>query len=331
MADGMNQPGPEDGEADAAQAFEALRAEVGALRRGVELLYRQLRDGLGAAAPVDYSPTLGGMAKSLQALEGRLRAIEGKPALELTPARFEDGIRTAGHWAGEQGRAAMQAVTTELVEARREFQDVLAGARTRREQQMWVITAAALGVVAGVLVWYLAAALLPCVNGAPDCGVGGRWGPVGGRSGADAGGEHDGAGGGCAAPRAAAGADRAAGRASGDDGADGGGTGAGRGSGVEVRRTLPVVGISDAQWLQRLHAYSLLQPKSVARRSRRGNTPREPAEPRILRCTNKQTCWCPEKDLAADTHNAQRFQWGSWSARASGKVSLTGHQPCFGL
>ena len=179
MADGMNQPGPEDGEADAAQAFEALRAEVAALRRGMELLYRQMRDGQGVAAPVDYSPTLGGMAKTLQMLEGRLRAIEGKPALELTPARFEDGIRTAGHWAGEQGRAAMQTVVTALVEAKREFEGVLAGARTRREQQAWIGATALVSAMAGVLLWFMAVALLPWGMGhklvAMLVHTGGRW------------------------------------------------------------------------------------------------------------------------------------------------------------
>lgn len=149
-------------------------------------------DGQDTAA-VDCSPTLGGMADTLQALEGRLRAIEGKPALELTPARFEDGIRMAVHWAGEQGRAAMQAVVTELVEARREFQGVLARARTRREQQTWVITAAALGVVGacwcGTWQWR-------CCRGAweRDCGVGGRRRTVGSRADADTGGKPGGMG-----------------------------------------------------------------------------------------------------------------------------------------
>lgn len=170
--------GEEDG-ADAAAAFEALRAEVAALRRGVELVYRQgSQKDQEAAAPVDYSPTLGVIAKGLQAVEGRLASIEGKPALELTPARFEAEIRSAGHWAGEQGVSAVRMAASALDEARRKFEGVLAGARTAREQRAWVGTAAVLGLMVGALLWFLAAMLLPWGAGhwlAATLVGGGRW------------------------------------------------------------------------------------------------------------------------------------------------------------
>ena len=96
---GMERRGPAEDAGDeggAEQAFEALRAEVAALRRGVELVYRQgSQKDQEAAAPVDYSPTLGVIAKGLQGIEGRLAVIEGKPGLELTPARFEAEIARA--------------------------------------------------------------------------------------------------------------------------------------------------------------------------------------------------------------------------------------------
>jgi len=183
MADGMERQGPgqeqEDGEADAAGAFEALRAEVAALRRGVELIYRQQQQQAAGAASVDYSPTLGGMAKTLQAVEGRLQVIEGKPAMALTPARFEADIRAAGHWAGEQGGSAVRAAVAALEAAKRELEGVLARARTRREQRAWVGVTAVLGVLGGVLLWFMAAALLPWGVGhrlaAALVDTGGRW------------------------------------------------------------------------------------------------------------------------------------------------------------
>ena len=171
--------GEEEDGADAAAAFEALRAEVAALRRGVELVYRQggQRDQ-EALAPVDYSPTLGVIAKGLQGVEGRLAAIEGKPMLELTPARFEADIRSAGHWASEQGTAAVRLAASALDEARRELDGVLSGARDAREQRVWVGTAAALGLMAGSVLWLLAAAVLPWGMGnwlAATLVGGGRW------------------------------------------------------------------------------------------------------------------------------------------------------------
>ena len=154
---------------------------MAALRRGVELIYKQRQDAAGAAGPalVDYSPTLGGMARTLQAVEGRLQAIEGKPAMALTPARFEADIRAAGHWAGEQGALAVRVAAAALREAKQEFAGVLAGARARRRRQVRVSNAAVFGVLGGVLLWFMAAAFLPWGAGhrlaAALVSTGGRW------------------------------------------------------------------------------------------------------------------------------------------------------------
>ena len=162
MADGMPGREPDEGEADAAQAFEALRGEVAALRLGVELLHHQGQQAAASApAAVDYSPTLGAMAKELEAVEARLKVIEGKPALGLTPSTFKEDIWQAGLKASEQSVTIMQAVKSSFENASKEFKDVLAGARARREQDVWVSTAALLGVMVGVLLWFMAAALLP--------------------------------------------------------------------------------------------------------------------------------------------------------------------------
>jgi hypothetical protein len=84
-----------DDEADtggAERAFEALRAEVAALRQTVE---RQ-------AAP-DYALTLGAIAKELQAVGARLEAIEASPQLQATPADVVLQIRQeAGRLAESQ-------------------------------------------------------------------------------------------------------------------------------------------------------------------------------------------------------------------------------------
>jgi Family of unknown function (DUF6118) len=183
MADGMARQGPgheDSGEGDAAVAFEALRAEVAALRRGVELIYRGQQEAAGAAGPaaVDYSPTLGGMAKTLHAVEGRLQAIEGKPAMALTPARFEADIQAAGSMAGTLSTLSVRDAASVLEGAKREFQGVLAGARARREQQAWVGMAAVLGLMGGALLWFVAA-MLPWGVGhrlaAMLVDTGGRW------------------------------------------------------------------------------------------------------------------------------------------------------------
>src|SRR5215475_13861516 len=79
----------------AERAFEALRAEVVSLRRGIELVCRQ------EAKTVDYTLTLGQMMKTLEAVQGRLAAIESKPALAMTPAVYRRENNDAGRLAGE--------------------------------------------------------------------------------------------------------------------------------------------------------------------------------------------------------------------------------------
>ena len=72
----------------AAEAFEALRAEVAQLRTALE--------GLPTTAP-DYSPTLAAIAQSLAAMEAH-------PALRLTPQDLASQVRQASEAAQQQGR-----------------------------------------------------------------------------------------------------------------------------------------------------------------------------------------------------------------------------------
>ena len=77
---------------DPAAAFEALRAEVAALRASF---------GDGRAAP-DYAPTLGKMAASLA-------KIEAHPAIQLTPDAFAYQVRQARDAAQQQVSRDMSA------------------------------------------------------------------------------------------------------------------------------------------------------------------------------------------------------------------------------
>ena len=79
-------PGAEPRDA-AAEAFEALRAEVAQLRTALERL-----------APPDYSPTLAAIAQSLAAMEAH-------PALRLTPQDLASQVRQASEAAQQQGPA----------------------------------------------------------------------------------------------------------------------------------------------------------------------------------------------------------------------------------
>ena len=148
------------GEEDAVRAFEALKAEVARLRQGIELVYRQ-----GEEAEVDYSPTLGEMAKTLQAMQSRLAAIEGKPALGLTPQLFRQLIEDAGQHAGERAGRAMAEGAAAQSAATRELQALVGRAHTRKDQREWLGVAVAAGIILGMVLVRVLVAVLPWGGG----------------------------------------------------------------------------------------------------------------------------------------------------------------------
>ena len=186
MADGMERRSPAEGEGQgdeggAEQAFEALRAEVAALRRGVELVFRQVQQaaaGQPAAAELpDYSPTLGAMAQELAAVGARLGAIERAPALASSAVEQADGLRRALHGVGEDARRGLAHSQGRLDGTVEELRGLVRGAHARREQERWLWTAGGLGAMGGMLLWFLATALLPWGMGTRLAGLayGGRW------------------------------------------------------------------------------------------------------------------------------------------------------------
>jgi hypothetical protein len=156
-----HEPGDDDG--DAVRAFEALREEVAALRRGVELVYRQGQQAVPDMP--DYSPTLGAMAKTLTAVGSRLDAMEAHPALRLTPdlhaREIAAGVRAARNEASDSAAAA----TRRLQEAAQELGEMIGAVRTATEQRQWMIIALATGAALGFLAWWPLVAVLPWGGG----------------------------------------------------------------------------------------------------------------------------------------------------------------------
>ncbi len=150
----------------AVQAFEALREEVAALRRGVELVYRQAQQAApsGPSAP-DYTPTLGKMEKALGAIAGRLEAVEGHPALRLTPGAYAQqvatGVRQVEHEAGH-GVAHVQG---HLSTALGELRAMIGSAHSQLAQQRREWITAAIGAAAGFVIWYPLVLLVALLGG----------------------------------------------------------------------------------------------------------------------------------------------------------------------
>jgi hypothetical protein len=123
---------------DPAAAFEALRAEVAALRAS-------LGEGDGRVAP-DYAPTLGKMAATLA-------KIEAHPALQLTPEAFAYQVREARDAAQQQGSRDMSAAIQRVDAAGAGLERLTVQQRAGREQNRWLAIAAGIGAVFGVVIW----------------------------------------------------------------------------------------------------------------------------------------------------------------------------------
>ena len=121
----------------AAEAFEALGAEVAQLRTTLE--------GLPTTAP-DYSPTLAAIAQSLAAMEAH-------PALRLTPDALASQVRQASEAAQQQGRRELANAVQRVDAAGADLERLAERQRTGREQVRQVAIMTAVGAVAGVIVW----------------------------------------------------------------------------------------------------------------------------------------------------------------------------------
>ena len=171
--------GPED-EGGAEQAFEALREEVGALRRGIEMLYRQVQQAgqqAAVASGPDYSLTLGKMDKALQAITGRLEAVERQPALRLTPASFKAELDTTVQDAAIAVSGPFLGVANDVRAAARTLDTLIGRIHGRREQRQWLWAVGMVSAMGGALLWFMLAAFLPwgAGNWLAALPLGGEW------------------------------------------------------------------------------------------------------------------------------------------------------------
>ena len=131
----------------AAEAFEALRAEVAAIGRSVAQLAAGKVDG------PDYAPTLGAISHNQMVAAQRLEVLAQSPNLSLTPAAIGKQVErvVADMRVGE--RQTLDGVRRELEAAAKMITGKLASARDRDDQTMWLWVSGAGGALAGMLVW----------------------------------------------------------------------------------------------------------------------------------------------------------------------------------
>lgn len=139
----------EPGEDDAARAFGALQAEVATLRQAVEALPAIVESSTRAT---DYTPTLGAVVKVLTQVEARIVAIQGHPALKMTPEQHSRAIGRAGAEAFADAARLMRDEADALKRERMNLARIIGQARTRqaqRQHQLWI---GAGGIVTGLII-----------------------------------------------------------------------------------------------------------------------------------------------------------------------------------
>src|SRR3954471_15987360 len=136
---------------DATQAFDDLRAEVAVLRRAVEALGPALKENRSP----DYSLSLGQIAKTQTAIGTRLEAIEGHPALQMTPAAFGEQLERAVGNASREARREAEDLVQGISIASRDAQAMLGSARTRERQNWRLLEASTIGILAGLILFPL--------------------------------------------------------------------------------------------------------------------------------------------------------------------------------
>jgi hypothetical protein len=104
-----------EGEATAAEAFEALRREVALMRLGVEALAGERR------AQPDYTETLGQLAADMATSSAAMGRLAERGALSLTPEDVAREIRTAQGHARREATEVMQDAVRHLSGAAREL------------------------------------------------------------------------------------------------------------------------------------------------------------------------------------------------------------------
>ena len=144
----------DDGEDQAALAFESLRAEVSLMRRAVERLAAERAE---VPDVPDYSETLGVISRNLSTTAQRVDALVKSPALSLTPEETGRQIDAASFTARREDHrlflAAKQGMDEVAARLGRHLQsDIAAGEQRRRLGYAGLV-----GLVAGMVVW----AILP--------------------------------------------------------------------------------------------------------------------------------------------------------------------------
>lgn len=158
-----------DDAGDPAQAFEALRCTVEDLAGDLTREMTTIRKGVEAAfeeferfqQPADYGPDLGRVVQQLAGVGERLKAVEQSPILRHGAEHYAAMLERGGESLVRTAAQQLERRSTDLERTANTLARHVADARERRQQDHWLWSAGAAGLVAGVLLTLFSPRVLP--------------------------------------------------------------------------------------------------------------------------------------------------------------------------
>jgi hypothetical protein len=148
----------DDSEPTAAErAFDALRAEVAAMRQAM----RSLPEVILKNQPADTTETLGAIAKKLEIVGSFMAAIEQHPAIRTTPAQYNQAIAAAGDGLITKAIRELDSATGAAMNERRELAAMIGTMRGQWKQWEWLGWTGITAFFLGLLISPMLARVLP--------------------------------------------------------------------------------------------------------------------------------------------------------------------------
>jgi hypothetical protein len=141
----------------AEEAFEALRAEVAAMRQAM----KSLPEVIKTSRPADTTETLGAIAKKLEIVGDFMAAIEQHPAIRTTPAQYTQGIAAAGEGLVQKSVRELNRAEAAAVAERRDLAAMIGTLRGRWKQWEWLGWTGIGAFILGLLISPTFARMLP--------------------------------------------------------------------------------------------------------------------------------------------------------------------------
>ena len=144
----------------AAEAFAGLAASVTGMEermnRRMEVLTRAVEHVAIERQSIeipDYSPTLAQMNGVLADMTRRMKAVEGAPALQMTPDTLAERMQAAATRARQEDRASLLEARQKHIDAAEALWKLHGRVATIHDQRRRLLWAAGGGLLAGCLLW----------------------------------------------------------------------------------------------------------------------------------------------------------------------------------